>query len=87
MLEAAKARTKTTKLMLKVDTLKGLIDRKVGTHSIEKAPKLVTDDSERNESVVVKLMNIALEGAQKKFLKQRKLSNYRLRQAMLNLPE
>ena len=34
MLEAAKARTKMTKMLLKVVTLKGLIDRKVGTNAI-----------------------------------------------------
>ena len=83
MLEAAKARTKMTKMMLKVDTLKGLLDRKVGTNGIEKAAKLVTDDPVRNETVVIQLMRIALDGAGKKLTKQKKhCSRYFIKQPL-----
>ena len=80
MLEAAKSRTKMTKMMLKVDTLKGLMDRKVGTNSIEKAAKLVIEEPIRNETVVVKLVQIALEGAAKKLSKKKKFANYKVGQ-------
>ena len=48
MLEAAKVGTKITKNMLKVVTLKGLMDRKVETNANEKAAKLVTNEELRS---------------------------------------
>ena len=59
--------------MLKVDTLNGLMDRKVGTNSIEKAAKLVVEEPVRNKTLVVNLVQIALEGAAKKLSKQKKV--------------
>ena len=73
MLEAAKSRTKNTKMMLKVDTLNGLMDRKVGKNSIEKAAKLVVEEPVRNKTLVVRLVQVSLDGAAKKLSKTEKV--------------
>ena len=76
-----------TEFVLKGDTLKGLRDRKLGTHSIEKAAKLVSDSPVRNEIIVIRLMEIAIEEALKRLAKYKKYCKYLECQAMTNLPE
>ena len=55
MLEAAKNKIKLTKRVLAVNLLKGLRRRRIGTHTLEKAAKLVTEEDERDEKVVIKI--------------------------------
>ena len=59
MLEAAKLNIKMTKAAHKVDLLKNLRQRKIGTPAIEKACKLVTE-GDRDEKVVVEILGVAI---------------------------
>ena len=68
MLEATKANNKLAGEVQKVNLLEGLEIRKVGTNSIEKAAKLVTEDQQRDGNVVVSLVKIAVLRARKRAL-------------------
>ena len=72
MLEAAKQRVKMTQKILALNYLKGVKRRRLGTPLVEKAAKSLTECSERNESVVVKLMEIVVTSAERKAVLARK---------------
>ena len=64
MLEAAKQSVKSTRRMQAFNLVRGLKTRRVGTHVVEKAAKTLTQEKERNESVVnTAVMNLVFGGA------------------------
>ena len=55
MLEAAKSTVKMTKRVLAFNLVKGCRRRRVGTHVVEKAAKMLTETDERDEGVMRKM--------------------------------
>ena len=72
MLEAAKQKVKMTKRVLALDFVKGCRKRRVGTHMVEKVAKLLTEQEERDEAVVIRLMDIVVRSSEKKVLAAKK---------------
>ena len=66
MLEAAKQSVKMTKRVLALNFVKGCRRRRVGTQAVEKMAKILTEQDERDERVVIKLMEIAVTASEKK---------------------
>ena len=66
MVEATKSNVKLARQVQAVNLIEGLVIRKVGTNAIEKLAKVLTEESERNEGVVVKLMRIVRDVAKGK---------------------
>ena len=86
MLEAAKLSVKSTKRMQAFNLVRGLRIRRVGTHQIEKAAKTLTQDKERNEPVVIKLLDIVVKSSEAKSLKAKQVARKGMRRAVKNLP-
>ena len=72
MLEAAKVNVQLVKKVQAKNLLEGLKVRKVGTHVTEKAAKMLMMSEVREESVVVKLVEIQRLAAEKKEQEVRK---------------
>ena len=66
MMVAAKQGVKRTRRVLSLNLLRGLRKRRVGTHAIEKMAKNLTEVTERQEKVVIKLIDIAIDAAAEK---------------------
>ena len=86
MLEAAKSTVKMTNRILAFNLLKGLQRRRVGTHLIEKTSKLLIEMEERDEGVVVKLLDIVIKSSEMKMMMARKLAFCSSRKAKALLP-
>ena len=86
MLEAAKQSVKSTRRMQAFNLVRGLKSRRVGTHFIEKAAKTLTQESERNESVVIKLLDIVVKSSEAKALKAKHVARNSMKKAVKNLP-
>ena len=61
MLEAAKTNVKHTKKVIASNLMKGLHIRKVGTNKVEKVARVLTEENERNEGVVTKILEIEID--------------------------
>ena len=57
MIEAAKQGVKRTKKVLSLNLLRGLRKRRMGTPAVEKMAKNLMEEKERQENVVIKLMD------------------------------
>ena len=55
-----------------MNLLNGLRRRRIGTHTLEKAAKLVTEEDERDEKVVIKVLDIAVSKAEMKASRAKK---------------
>ena len=86
MLEAAKYSVKMTKRMTALNLVKGLKVRRLGTNSVEKAAKDLTEEKERNEGVVVKLMEIVVASSGKKMKMAKKKAYESKKEAIELLP-
>ena len=86
MLEAAKASIKLTRKVLASNLMEGLQTRRVGTHKVEKVARMITEEEERNESVVKKILDIEVELTKKKEQKARKVCRSAKRTAEKILP-
>ena len=72
MLEAMKQRVKMTKRVLSFNFVSGLRRRRIGTDAVEKAGKMLIEAEDRDESVVMKLMDIVVKASEKKVQLARK---------------
>ena len=86
MLEAIKSLEKVTRRQRALNLIQGLVIKKVGTHSIEKAAKLVTGEEERDENVVTKLMKIAELKSREKLVTARSVMQRSTKEAVQLLP-
>ena len=86
MLEAAKQSVKSTRRMQAFNLVRGLKTRRVGTHFIEKAAKTLTQEKVRNESVVMKLLDIVVKSSEAKALKAKNVARKSMKKAVKNLP-
>ena len=86
MLEAAKKSVKSTRRMQALNLVRGLKTRRVGTHVIEKTAKTLTQEKERNESVVIKLLDIVVKSSEAKAEKAKNLARKSMKKAVKNLP-
>ena len=86
MLEAAKSTVKMTNRILAFNLVKGLRRRRVGTHAIEKAAKILIEMEERDEGVVVKLLDIVIKSSETKMMMARKVAFCSSRKAKALLP-
>ena len=86
MLEAAKSTVKMTKRVLAFNLVKGCRRRRVGTHAVEKAAKMLTEMDERDEGVVVKLLDIVIKSSETKMMRARKEAFHSSRMAKALLP-
>ena len=64
MLEATESNTKLARKTQSVNLLQGLLVRKVGTNVVEKVAKMMSEEDERDEALVEKLMRIMVWLAQ-----------------------
>ena len=85
MIEATKLNVKMTKKVLLVNMLKGLRTRRLGTNQIEMSKDL-TEEGNRDEKVVVKLMDIAVKAAEGKAESARRELLRSMRKAKMHLP-
>ena len=86
MLEAAKTRVKMTKRVLAFNFVRGCRRRRVGTEVVEKMGKVLTEMEERDEGVVLKLMDIVVKSSEKKVQAARKAAFNSGRKAKDSLP-
>ena len=80
-MEAAKQGVKRTKRVLSLDLLRGLRKRRVGTHAMEKMAKNLTEVKERQEKVVIKLIDIAISSAEEKATKASREADQSMKEA------
>ena len=59
-------RVKMTKRVLAFDFVKGCRRRRMGTQAVERMAKILTEVDERDEGVVVKLMDIVVKSSEEK---------------------
>ena len=74
MLEAAKLTVKMTKRVLAYNLVKGLQRRRLGFPAVEKAAKILTENDERDEGVIMKLMDIVVKSSETKMKMARKVA-------------
>ena len=86
MLVAAKANTKLARKTQSVNLMEGLLVRRVGTNLVEKIAKMMADDDERDERLVVKLMSIMVWLTRRKQLSAKKSFQKAKREADKVLP-
>ena len=86
MVEAKKSNVKLARKTQAVNLVEGLEIRKVGTNAVEKVAKVLTEEIERNESVVIKLLKIVKGLAKEKEMKARKKFQADKREAEKMLP-
>ena len=86
MLEAANEAVRMTKRIVAYNLVKGLRKRRVGTHAIEKAARILIESDERDEAVVVQLLDIAIKASEKKLKLARKVAFSSSKRAKAILP-
>ena len=86
MKEAAKQGVKRTKKVLALNLLRGLRKRRLGTPAVEKMAKNLMEENERQENVVIKLMDIAVRSAEEKAKKAKMEADRSMKEAKRELP-
>ena len=86
MIEAAKQGVKRTKKVLALNLLRGLRKRRLGTPAVEKMAKNLMEEMERQENVVIKLMDIAVDSAEEKAKKAKIEADKSMKEAKRALP-
>ena len=86
MIEAAKQGVKRTKKVLALNLLRGLRKRRLGTPAVEKMAKNLMEENERQENVVIKLMDIAVRSAEEKAKKAKMEADRSMKEAKRELP-
>ena len=85
-MEAAKLGVKRTRRVLSLNLLRGLRKRRVGTHAIEKMARNLTEVKDRQEKVVIKLLDIAIDAAEEKAAKASREADKSMKEVKRALP-
>ena len=77
---------KRTRRVLSLNLLRGLRKRRVGTHAIEKMARNLTEVKDRQEKVVIKLLDIAIDAAEEKAAKASREADKSMKEVKRALP-